>query len=75
MIHSPSDPTPIRFKVTIRDIISWTITVSANDVIEAEANALDLMNDPTKRSDFDLDEDTTVQVEEAAISDGGALCA
>lgn len=60
-----------RFTVTIRDIISWTITVSASDVIEAEALAWDLMNDPTKRNDFDLDEDTTVQVELVTTLEGG----
>lgn len=66
---------PTRFTVIIRDIKSWTTTVTANDAIEAEELAWDLMNDPKKRDaddHFELDEDTTVQVEELRCDGGDA---
>lgn len=64
---------PTRFTVIIRDIKSWTTTVTASDAISAEELAWDLINDPKKRNEhFELDEDTTVQVEELRCDGGDA---
>lgn len=52
-----------KFRVTIKDIVSWTTTVSATDVIQAEDLAWELFDRPDRCEHFEDDSDTTVQVE------------
>ena len=55
------------FTVTIKDITAWTIIVRARDAIHAEKLAWELFQSAGDRSEhFEVDDDTTVQVEEVA---------
>jgi len=51
------------FRVTIKDVVCWTTTVSAADVVGAEDLAWELFNRPNRSEHFEDDSDTTVQVE------------
>lgn len=53
------------FSVTIRDITAWTTTVRAKDAMHAEELAWVLFQQADDRSEhFEVDDDTTVKVEE-----------
>lgn len=55
------------FTVTIKDITAWTTTVRARGSIEAEEIAWKLFQTASDRSEhFEVDDDTTVQVEEVS---------
>lgn len=51
------------FRVTIKDIVCWTTTVTAKDAIQAESLAWELFDRPDRSDYFEDDSDTTVQVE------------
>lgn len=51
------------FRVTIKDVVCWTTTVPAADVVGAEDLAWELFNRPDRSEHFEDDSDTTVQVE------------
>lgn len=52
------------YRVTIREKQIWTIELLATSRNAAENAAWMLFRDPQARSEFDEDEDTTIQVEE-----------
>lgn len=52
-----------QFRVTIKDIVSWTTTVSATDAIQAEDLAWELFSRCDRSKYFEDDSNTTVQVE------------
>lgn len=51
------------FRVTIKDIVSWTTEVNATDAIQAEDLAWEMFDRPDRSEHFEDDSDTTVQVE------------
>lgn len=51
------------FRVTIKDIVSWTTTVSATDATQAEDLAWERFDRRDRSEHFEGDSDTTVQVE------------
>lgn len=53
-----------RFRVTIKDIVIWTVEVPAHDAIVAEDLAWKLFQRPDRSKHFEDESDTTVQVEE-----------
>lgn len=52
-----------QFRVTIKDMVSWTTTVSAADAIQAEDLVWELFGRHDRSEHFEDDSDTTVQVE------------
>ena len=55
------------YRVTIKDIVSWTTIIPADDAIDAENQAWELFQiTPDRGALFETDDETTVQVEEVS---------